>query len=158
MRLRSRRVCTRRVAISISTGPFSPSRTVTWVHASGERNCRQSVTDCHGAFGRRPRPWYAGNGASRSRMVVVQGVGRIRARYLAARLPNPPVGTVRAAFTAHGSRKRDIYRKFLVRQLHGVHHGQLAHSLTTSILFPYPLPKGLRHVRGFPALRLLCPI
>jgi hypothetical protein len=90
--------------------------------------------------------------------VVVQGVGRIRARYLAARLPNPPVGTVRAAFTAHGSRKRDIYRKFLFRQLHGVHHGQLAHSLTTSLLFPYPLPQGLCHVRGFPALWLLCPI
>ena len=86
-------------------------------------------------------------------MVVLQGVGRIRARYLTARLPNPPVSTVHATFTAHGARKRDIYRKFLVRQLHGVHHGQLAHSLTTSIVFPYPLPKGLRHVRGFPALR-----
>ena len=29
----SRRVCTRRVTISISTGPFSPSRTVKWAHA-----------------------------------------------------------------------------------------------------------------------------
>src|SRR5882724_5473513 len=70
----------------------------------------------------------------------------------------PSVRDTAHTFTAHGSRKRDIYRKFLVRQLHGVHHGQLAHSLTTSIIFPYPLPKGLRHVRGFPALRLLCPI
>src|SRR2546426_1014796 len=25
-------------------------------------------------------------------------------------------------------------------------------------LFPHPLPKGLCHVRGFPAFRLLCPI
>ena len=24
--------------------------------------------------------------------------------------------------------------------------------------FPHPLPKGLGHVRGFPAFRLLCPI
>jgi hypothetical protein len=40
-------------------------------------------------------------------------VGRIGARYLAARFPNPPVRTVRAAFTAHGSRKREIYRMFL---------------------------------------------
>src|SRR5882672_5309304 len=142
----------------MATGPFSPSRPVTDVHASASRHWRHCVTDGHGALGRRPRPAYSGSGASRSRTVVVQGVGRIRARYLTARLPNPPVRTVHATFTAHGSRKRDIYRKFLVHQLHGVHHGQLAHSLTTSIVFPYPLPQGLRHVRGFPALRLLCPI
>jgi len=36
------------------------------------------------------------------------GVGRIRARCLAVRLPNPPVRTVLAAFTAHGSREREI--------------------------------------------------
>src|SRR5712691_5502843 len=158
VRLRSSRVCTRRVTSSISTGPFAPSRTVTWTHAAGSRAWPQTVTDCHGGFGGLPRPWDTGPGASRSRMVVVQGTPRIRARYLTARLPNPPVSTVHATFTAHGARKRDMYRKFLVRQLHGVHHGQLAHSLTTSIVFPYPLPKGLRHVRGFPALRLLCPI
>src|SRR5215470_12970193 len=70
----------------------------------------------------------------------------------------PSVRDTAHAFTAHGSRKRDIYRKFLFRQLHGVHHGQLAHSLTTSILFLYPLPKGLRHVCSFPPLWLLCPI
>ncbi len=33
-----------------------------------------------------------------------------------------------------------------------------ARSLGTFVSFPYPIPKGLRHVRGFPALRLLCPI
>jgi len=36
------------------------------------------------------------------------GLGRIRARYLVARLPNPPVRPVRATFTAHGSREKDI--------------------------------------------------
>jgi hypothetical protein len=35
-------------------------------------------------------------------------VGRIRARCLAVRLPNPPVRTVLAAFTAHGSRNRGV--------------------------------------------------
>jgi len=33
-----------------------------------------------------------------------------------------------------------------------------ARSLGTCVLFPDPLPQGLRPVRGFPALRLLCPI
>src|SRR5215471_20515840 len=44
---------------------------------------------------------------------------------------NPPVRTVLAAFTAHGSREKDVYRKCPFRQLHGVHRGQLARSLTT---------------------------
>src|SRR5438876_5546698 len=39
-------------------------------------------------------------------------VGRIRARCLTARFPNPPVRTVHATFTAHGSRDRDIYGDF----------------------------------------------
>src|SRR4030095_6613962 len=73
VRLRSIRVCTRRLTISMATGPFSPCRTVKYVHASASRPCRHCVTDCHGDFGRRPRPCYAGNGASRSRIVVVQG-------------------------------------------------------------------------------------
>src|SRR6266403_4050736 len=84
-------------------------------------------------------------------------VGRIRARYLTARLPNPPVRPVRETFASYGSRERDIYRKLPFRQLHGIHRGQLARSLATFVPFPHPLPKGLRHVRGFPALRLLCP-
>src|SRR5712691_11205324 len=36
------------------------------------------------------------------------GVGRIRARYLTARLPNPPVRPVRETFASYGSRERDI--------------------------------------------------
>jgi hypothetical protein len=39
------------------------------------------------------------------------GVGRIRARYLTARLPNPPVRPVRETFTSYGSRQRDIMGK-----------------------------------------------
>src|SRR5215470_15653608 len=58
--------------------------------------------------------------------------------------------------TAH--ERRDIYGKFLFRQLQGIHPSQLAHSLTTSVPLPDLLPQGLRPVRGFPALRLLCPI
>src|SRR5215831_18537103 len=38
-------------------------------------------------------------------------VGRIRARYLTARLPNPPVRPVRETFASYGSRARDIMRK-----------------------------------------------
>ena len=69
-------------------------------------------------------------------------MGRIRARYLAARLPNPPVRTVLAAFIAHGSREKDVYRKCPFRQLHGVHRGQLARSLTTFVPFSLPSPSG----------------
>src|SRR5881628_663426 len=47
------------------------------------------------------------------------GVGRIRARYLTARLPNPPVRPVRETFASYGSRARDVYRKLPFRQLHG---------------------------------------
>src|SRR5712691_12202910 len=85
-------------------------------------------------------------------------VGRIRARCLSVRLPNPPVRTVLAAFIAHGSREKDVYRECPFRQLHRVHRGQLAHSLTTFVLFAYPLPQGLRHVWSFPPFGLLCPI
>src|SRR3989475_6671434 len=46
-------------------------------------------------------------------------VGRIRARYLTARLPNPPVRPVRETFASYGSRERDVYRKLPFRQLHG---------------------------------------
>src|SRR6266568_3942144 len=39
------------------------------------------------------------------------GVGRIRARYLTARLPNPPVRPVRETFASYGSREKDIMGK-----------------------------------------------
>ena len=53
--------------------PFLPSRTVNRLHACGGSAWRHCVTDCHGAFGRRPRPEYLDNATSRSRIVVVQG-------------------------------------------------------------------------------------
>jgi hypothetical protein len=46
-------------------------------------------------------------------------LGRIRARYLTARLPNPPVRPVRETFASYGSRERGVYRKLPFRQLHG---------------------------------------
>ena len=70
----------------------------------------------------------------------------------------PSVRDTAHTFASYGSRERDIYRKLPFRQLHGIHRGQLARSLVTFVPFPHPLPKGLRHVRCFPALRLLCPI
>jgi hypothetical protein len=90
-------------------------------------------------------------------------VGRIRARYLAVRFPNPPVRTVRAAFIAHGSRKRDLYRKFLVRHLHGLHRGQLAlwwlplYSFPTLFLRAFAI-SSRPGVHGFPVRRLLRPV
>src|SRR5882724_11707567 len=73
---------------------------------------------------------------------VFLSVGRIRARCLTVRLPNPPVRPVLAAFIAHGSREKDVYRKWPLRQLHGVHRGQLARSLTTCVPFARPSPSG----------------
>src|SRR6267143_5331061 len=40
-----------------------------------------------------------------------RGVGRIRARYLTARLPNPPVRPVRETFASYGSREKEIMGK-----------------------------------------------
>jgi len=39
-------------------------------------------------------------------------VGRIRARYLTARLPNPPGRPVRETFASYGSRERDVMGHF----------------------------------------------
>ena len=92
-------------------------------------------------------------------MPLPLSLGRIRARYLTARLPNPPVRPVRETFASYGSRERDIYGKGPFRQLHGAFPmDSFARSLGTCVLLPDPLPQGLRHVRGFPALGLLWPI
>src|SRR2546428_13115782 len=64
------------------------------------------------------------------------GVGRIRARCLAVRLPNPPVGTVRAAFVAHGSRDREFMVTSISSGFHRVHGVQLARSLGSLYRFP----------------------
>ena len=63
-------------------------------------------------------------------------VGRIRARYLTVRLPNPPVRTGYAAFTAHGSRNRDFMVTSISSGFHRVHGVQLARSLSTLYRFP----------------------
>jgi hypothetical protein len=73
-------------------------------------------------------------------------VGRIRARYLTARFPNPPVRTVREAFTSYGSRKRDITgRVHFANSTELFPVDSLTRSLATFVQFPYPLPQGLRH-------------
>ncbi len=64
------------------------------------------------------------------------GVGRIRARCLAVRLPNPPVGTVRAAFVAHGSRDREFMVTSISSGFHRIHGVQLARSLSSLYRFP----------------------
>jgi hypothetical protein len=69
-------------------------------------------------------------------------VGRIRARYPKARFPNPPVRPVRATFIAHGSRKRELYRRLPLHQLHGLHRGQLTHSLATFVPLSPPSSSG----------------
>src|SRR5712691_12738877 len=63
-------------------------------------------------------------------------VGRIRARYLTVRLPNPPVRTEYAAFTAHGSRNRECMVTSISSGFHRVHGVQLARSLSTVYRFP----------------------
>jgi hypothetical protein len=63
-------------------------------------------------------------------------VGRIRTRCLTVRLPNPPVRTGYAAFTAHGSRHRDLMVTSITSGFHRVHGVQLARSLSTVYRFP----------------------
>src|SRR5215472_2757138 len=63
-------------------------------------------------------------------------VGRIRARDLTVRLPNPPVRTGYAAFTAHGSRNREFMVTSISPGFHRVHGVQLARSLSTLYRFP----------------------
>src|SRR5947208_8890813 len=43
--------------------------------------------------------------------VAELALGRHRARYLTARLPNPPVRPVRETFASYGSREKDIMGK-----------------------------------------------
>src|SRR5882724_11250324 len=57
-------------------------------------------------------------------------------------MSQPPVRPVRATFIAHGSRKRDLYRRLPFHQLHGLHRGQLTHSLATFVPFSPPSSSG----------------
>src|SRR5262249_46858048 len=59
---------------------------------------------------------------------------------------NPPVRTVREAFTSYGSRKRDITgRVHFANSTELFPVDSLTRSLATFVQFPYPLPQGLRH-------------
>src|SRR6266699_6326787 len=67
-------------------------------------NSRQSLPPTIQRWLERPlRPICCGLRPSRMGWIV----GMIRARYHSARLPNPPVSTVLAAFTAHGAREKE---------------------------------------------------
>src|SRR5438132_5597224 len=93
-----------------------------------------------------------------------QGVGRIRARYLVARLPNPPVRPVRETFASYGSRQRDIMGK--VHFASSTEHSPWTalrvrwvplYCLPTLSLGAFALsPRP--GVPSFPGFRLLCPI
>jgi hypothetical protein len=72
----------------------------------------------------------------RSRRRWRKAVGRIRARCQMVRLPNPPVRTVRATFTAHGSRDRDCMVTAISSGFHRVHGVQLTRSLSSLYRFP----------------------
>ena len=85
-------------------------------------------------------------------------MGRIGERYLTARFPHPPVRTVHATLTAHGSREREGMVTSIAPGFHHRHGGQLARSLGTVVPFPSPLPQGLRPACGLPTRRLLCPL
>src|SRR5215470_4808481 len=61
------------------------------------------------------------------------GSGRVTLRY---GLPNPPVRTEYAAFTAHGSRNREFMVTSISSGFHRVHGIQLARSLSTVYRFP----------------------
>src|SRR5712691_1425336 len=52
--------------------------------------------------------------------------------------PRPAAHT----FIAHGSRKRELYRKLPFHQLHGLHRGQLTHSLATFVPLSPPSSSG----------------
>ena len=60
----------------------------------------------------------------------------------------PPLVAIRSVrdmahtFIAHGSRKRGLYRKLPFHQLHGLHRGQLAHSLVTFVPSSPPSSSG----------------
>src|SRR5512143_2862460 len=71
--LRSTFDYTRTTAISTSRGPFSPSRTLRWVHAPAGSDAPQTRTPWNGGLGWGPRPPYGGGSASRSRIVVFDG-------------------------------------------------------------------------------------
>jgi len=82
-------------------------------------------------------------------------VGRIRARYLTGRLPNPPVKTEYAAFTAHGSRNRESMVTSIASGFHRVHGVRLARSLSTLYRFPPLFLRALPKPAGSPPLTRL---
>ena len=69
-------------------------------------------------------------------------VGRIRARYLTARFPNPPVRTVRAPFSAHGSRDNELRRVSSSSDMHQTFVVNSLRVLLIIVYFPLHYPLG----------------
>src|SRR3989442_13301769 len=83
------------------------------------------------------------------------GTGRVTLRHVS---PCPPLDPY-VRLSPHTAHERGCLQETSISPTpRNVHRGQLARSLGTFVPFPYPLPQGLRHVRGFPVLGLLCPI
>ena len=66
------------------------------------------------------------------------------------RLPNPPVRTEYAAFTAHGSRHREFMVTSISSGFHRVHGVQLARSLSTVYRFPTLCLRAFAMYAAFP--------
>src|SRR5260370_8468099 len=82
------------------------------------------------------------------------GTGRVALRYVS---PCPPLDPY-VRLSPHTAHDRGIlWERSISPTPRNVHRGQLARSLGTFVLFPYPLPQPLRHSRTFPTLSLLCP-
>ena len=72
--------------------------------------------------------------------------------------PIPPVRTVACGFRRIRLTTEGYYGSCPFRQLHGAFSmDSFTRSLGTFVLFPDPLPQGLRHVRGFPRIQTTMP-
>ena len=137
------RAWTRHFTASITSGPFSPSRTSILVQASSGSAAHQRSTRTNGVLGCGPRPEYSGGGASRSRISVFEGTA---SRY---RSPRVTQFQAKTAGTAHLVVARDpgvrqhpsAFRQHLQCQLMaGLKLDRLGHSgllATRPVLGPF---------------------
>src|SRR5262245_23787535 len=104
------------------------------------------------------RPKSGGDSTVRLEVVIRGewvGSGRVTLRHVS---PIPPLDPY-VRLSPHTAHDRGIlWERSISPAPRCILHGQLARSLGTFVLFPDPLPQGLRHVRGFPAFGLLCPV
>ena len=91
------RAGTRRMVMSNSSGPGSPSRTSSVVHAVSGSDRHHRSTRCRGVFGGRPCPESSGGGTSASRNSVFDGIASrsrsSRVRNAARNGPQRPISS-----------------------------------------------------------------